>query len=172
MDENSQRNQDLEQRKIDLEYDRLKQEERIEQAKLEVERSKGRWTALSIFIPLIAIAGTLVFNHFAESRKARADFLLKSAEIVMSKQIGDPYEAQMKAKLLSEMFPEELPADLAARFDPSKYDYPVWSDSNAKNVFLKMVAQKTDKREFIHIWRALFPLDKEWLDDAEGVLAK
>ena len=182
MEDDKEQNQDLEQRKIDLEYDRLKQEERIEQAKLAVERSKARWTALSIFIPLIAIAVTLLFNHFSElnkaradlaleTKKARADFLLKSAEIIMSKQIGDPSEAQMKARVLSEMFRNELPDDLATRFDPSKYDYPVWSDSNAKNIFLQVIAQKTDKREFIQIWRALFPNDKEWLDDVEGVIA-
>jgi len=89
----------------------------------------------------------------------------------MSKQIGDPYEAQMKATVLSEMFRNELPDDLATRFDPSKYDYPVWSDSNAKNIFLQVIAQKTDKREFIQIWRALFPNDKEWLSDVEEVIS-
>jgi len=183
MSDDNEKNQDLEQRKIDLEYDRLKQEERIEQAKLEVERSKARWTALSIFIPLITIAVTLVFSHFAdlnkaqadlalESRKAKADFLLKSAEIIMSKQIGDPAEAQMKAKVLSKIFPDELPHDLATRFNPSEYDYPVWSDSNAENIFLQMIAQQTNKREFIQIWRALFPNDKEWLDHVEGVVSK
>ncbi len=171
MADDKEQNQDLEQRKIDLEYDRLVQEERIEQAKLEVERSKARWTALSIFIPLITIAVTLVFNHFSEVNKAKADFLLKSAEIIMSKQTGDPYETQMKARVLAEMFSKELPRDLATTFDPSKYDYPVWSDSNAKNIFLQVIAQKTDKREFIQIWRALFPKDKEWLDNVEGVIA-
>src|SRR5438132_9312056 len=112
MADDKEQNQHLEQRKIDLEYDRLKQEERIEQAKLAVERSKARWTAFSIVIPLIAIAVTLLVNHVSElnkakadlaleTKKANADFLLKSAEIIMSKQIGDPSEAQMKAKVLS-----------------------------------------------------------------------
>src|SRR5260370_10410049 len=171
MADDNEKNQDLEQRKIELEYDRLKQEERIEQAKVEVERSKGRWTELSIFIRLITIAITLVFSHVSELNKARADFLLKSAEIIMSRQIGDPYETQMKAKVLSEMFPNELPRGLATTFDPSKYEYPVWSDSNAQNIFLQLIAQKTNKREFIQIWRALFPKDKEWLDNVEAVMS-
>jgi hypothetical protein len=183
MSDDQEKNKDLEQRKIDLEYDKLKQEEKIEQAKFEVERSKARWTALSIFIPLIAIAITLVFNHLSaldkakadlalETKKVKADFLLKSAEIIMSKQIGDPYEAQMKAKVLSQMFPDALPADLATRFDPSGYDYPVWSESNAENIFLRMIAQKTNKREFIQIWKALFPNDEPWLHRVEGVVSK
>jgi hypothetical protein len=90
----------------------------------------------------------------------------------MNKQVGDPYEAQMKARVLSEIFADELPHDLATRFDPSKYDYPVWSDSSAQNMFLKIIAQKTNTREFIQIWRALFPNDKEWLDHVEGVIPK
>src|SRR5882757_7317597 len=125
MADDKEQNQDLERRKIDLEHDRLKQEERIEQAKLAVERSKARWTALSIFIPLIAIAVTLLFNHFSELNKTKAEFRLKSVEIIMSKQTGDPYETQMKARVLSEMFPNELPHGLATTFDPSKYEYPV-----------------------------------------------
>ena len=182
MADDNERNPDLEQRKIDLEYERLKQEYAIEQAKLEVEKSKSRMTALSICVPLIAIAVTLWFNHLSElnkakadfdleTKKARADFLLKSAEIIMSKQIGAPSEAQMKAKILSAMFPYDLTYDLVTSFDLTKYDYPVWSDSNAQDKFVEVIAQKTDKRELIHIWRALFPKDKQWLDDVEGVIA-
>jgi len=78
MADDKEHNEGLEQCKIDLDYARLKQEERIEQAKLAVEKSKARWTALSIFIPLIAIAVTLVFNHFSELSKAKADLALET----------------------------------------------------------------------------------------------
>jgi hypothetical protein len=166
---------ELEERKIKFEEDKLRldksieqanleQEKEIEQAKLKVEKSKARWTALSIFIPLITIAGTFVISQIAEANKAKADFKIKAAEIVMNRQMAVPFEVKLKAQVLSEMFPDVLPPGFAAGFKPDNYNYPVWSDSDARDVFLQIVAQKSNREELIRIWKELFP-DDVWLND-------
>lgn len=78
----------------------------LEQEKITAERIKSWSTAVSIFIPLLVAALTILYNVRIQAERARTDFELKAAEIVMSAE--SPAAAGNKATVLVELFPERL----------------------------------------------------------------
>lgn len=86
----------------------------LERAKLEIEcerlkigRSKIKWTAISILIPIVATIATICFGIYNFANQARKDFEIKAVEIVMNSP--SPQVALNKAQVLVEMFPDRLP---------------------------------------------------------------
>lgn len=57
-----------------------------------------------------------------QSQQARSQFEIKAAEIVMNTE--SPRQAQAKSKALANLFPERLPPNFAASFDPNIYSMP------------------------------------------------
>lgn len=87
----------------------------LEREKIATERVKAWSTALSIFVPLLIAALTVVYNVRLQERRARIDFELKAAEIVMS--ANSPTAAANKAAVLVELFPARLSPRFGEVFD-------------------------------------------------------
>ena len=79
---------------------------KIEYEKLRIERFKAWGTVLSILVPLGVGVGTLIFSVILQNKRARIDFELKAAEIVMN--ADSPKAATYKSQVLTELFPEYL----------------------------------------------------------------
>jgi hypothetical protein len=82
--------------------DKLAQTKTTEQEKLSEERSKTRWTAISVFVPLMALVITIYFGIRSDREKARVDFAIKAAELVVDTK--NPGEAHAKAEALEDLF--------------------------------------------------------------------
>lgn len=80
---------------------------KLEYQKLVVERRKTWATAISIVIPLILGAGTILYGIWSENQRAISSFEIKAVEIVMN--ASSPKAATNKAIVLSELFPDRLP---------------------------------------------------------------
>jgi hypothetical protein len=78
----------------------------LEREKVAAERVRSWTTAVSIFIPLLIAALMVAYNIRSLAERARIDFELKAAEIVMSAE--SPTAAANKASVLVELFPERL----------------------------------------------------------------
>jgi hypothetical protein len=78
----------------------------LEREKVAVERVKSWTTSVSIFIPLLISALMIAYNLRTLEERAKIDFELKAAEIVMSAE--SPTAAANKATVLVELFPERL----------------------------------------------------------------
>ncbi|MDA8079979.1 MAG: hypothetical protein M0Z79_13720 [Nitrospiraceae bacterium] len=78
----------------------------LEHEEMAAGRIRAWSTAVSIFIPLLIAALTIVYNVHLQAQRAKIDFELKAAEIVMSAE--SPTAAHNKATVLVELFPERL----------------------------------------------------------------
>ncbi|MHB9074223.1 MAG: hypothetical protein ACYC6G_11940 [Desulfobaccales bacterium] len=82
---------------------------RIECERIKIDRSKTKWTAISILIPIFATIATICFGIYNFANQARNDFEIKAVEIVMNSP--SPQVALNKAHVLVEMFPDRLPTN-------------------------------------------------------------
>lgn len=78
----------------------------LDYEKVRIERFKGWSLAISVFVPLIIAVLTLMYNVQLQEKRAKIDFELKAAEIVMS--ASSPVAAANKAAVLTELFPDRL----------------------------------------------------------------
>jgi hypothetical protein len=117
---------DPEREKIMIEREKLN----IEREKLKLERFKSWWTGISIVIPIIVAVAGIFFSIWSLNQQAklqseiqaqqeRSQFEIKAAEIVMSSE--GPIKAQAKARALANLFPDRLPPNFAASFNPALY---------------------------------------------------
>jgi hypothetical protein len=128
---------DVEREKLELERAKVE----LEGEKLKVEKFKALWTGISIMVPLLVAVITIGFGVWSQMKQsqnqfeiqklqaeiqselqrqqARSQFEIKAAEIVMNTET--PLGAQTKAKALANMFPDRLPSNFAASFDPDSY---------------------------------------------------
>lgn len=88
---------------------------RIEIEKLRIERFKAWGTIAAILAPLVLATGTLMFNVVLQDRRARTEFELKAADIVMT--ATSPAAAASKAAALVELFPDRLPKHFSETLD-------------------------------------------------------
>lgn len=86
---------------------------KLEYEKLLVERRKTWVTAISIVIPLILGAVTILYGIRSENQRAVSNFEIKAVEIVMN--AFSPKAATNKAIVLSELFPDRLPKTFRER---------------------------------------------------------
>jgi len=70
---------------------------------------------LALFVPLMVLAGTVLANYVLARAREQVDFELKAAEIVMN--ASSPAAARTKASVLTELFPERLPAKFVSTLE-------------------------------------------------------
>ncbi len=127
---------------------------------LKIERLKAWGTILSILIPLLIASLTFAFNALSEARQRQSDFELKAAELAFDTE--GPVGTFNKARALAALFPDKLPTDFAATFDPNKYGV---SRSEPRFELLKLITEYPDqKNDIIEMWLKLFP-DHTWAED-------
>ncbi len=97
-----------------IESEKLSQGRRIESEKLRLERLKICCTIFTIFLPLLIAGVALYRDKTLQAEKAKADFQIKAAEIVMT--ADSPASAENKAKILADMFPDWLPESFRDTF--------------------------------------------------------
>jgi len=130
----------------------------FENEKLKVERSKVRWTGVSILGSVLLAAITYLSAQHVQSEAAEAAFKLKVAEIAMA---GTAHEAKSKIEALVKLFPEHVPADMTNTFNP---DDTNWGRTS-KDRFLNLIATqpaRDQRRVIVDTYKQLFPGDK-WL---------
>ncbi len=109
----------LEERKIELELDKIK-----------IEKMRAWTGSASTFGSLLVVAATVALGiwsqyqqaklqHDIQDRQAKAQFELKSAEIVMS--ADNPATTLNKARALQSLFPQYLSANFAESFVPDDF---------------------------------------------------
>ena len=88
-----------------------------------------------------------------EAERAKADFELKAAEIVLNSE--SPYAAAGKAGALAKLFPDRLPPDFAKSFDPKLYSASKEDAAfTRKNEHLRMITENLgQKQQVIDIWQ-------------------
>lgn len=140
-----------------LESDKTKSD--IEREKNDIERRKLKleWFKAWTGVPLLTLAATVFLTVWGQVQKARDDFALKAAEIVMN--ATGPRAAANKADALKQIFHDRLPPQFAESFDPEKLR---WKGTDAMNKaeLLRLLAEKSENSgEIISFWKALFPSD-------------
>ncbi|MBK7934713.1 MAG: hypothetical protein KA956_15730 [Pyrinomonadaceae bacterium] len=109
----------LEERKIELELDKIK-----------IEKMRAWTGSASTFGSLLVVAATVALGiwsqyqqaklqHDIQDRQAKAQFELKSAEIVMG--ADNPATTLNKARALQSLFPQYLSANFAESFVPDDF---------------------------------------------------
>ena len=131
----------------------------IEREKLDFEKKKQKleWWKMGTGVPLIAAFITELLAFLGQFQKARDDFTLEAAEIVMSAQ--SPYGAANKAHALKALFPKKPSDSFSIAFNPeSLYVHVSWKIDRYD--FLHLLADRTnDPAVVIKYAKALFPED-------------
>ena len=109
----------------------------------------------SIAAPLIGLLASLFW-------RARIDFELKAAEIVLSSKY--PRMAKRRAEILESLFPHRLPKNFSSKFDAT--DFPGLLKYEMTLELFKAIASKLEKKEDIEAaWLELFP-EVSWKNTA------
>jgi hypothetical protein len=85
----------IEQRKLDIELE-----------KLVIERTKVKWSAISVIVPLLAAIGTVGYGFRNTQKQAEMNFQLELVKSVIQER--GPLEALNKAKFYANLFPERM----------------------------------------------------------------
>lgn len=157
---------ELEQRKIDLEERRVAIEER--------KARHAFWTRFGIVVPIVAAliafgADLDVQRRNAkdalalQERKAKADFELKVAELVMNTH--GPFESRGRAVALREIFADHLGKQFGSNFNPEDATNKEAATHDAvvssKKELLQLIAEHpARRRQLVHTWEKLFPDDR------------
>lgn len=94
----------------------------LECEKQRIERFKSWSLAVSVLVPLLIAVFTAAYNVQLQDKRAKIDFELKAAEIVMT--ASSPKAATNKAKVLTELFPDRLSSRFENTFE-RLYENPV-----------------------------------------------
>jgi hypothetical protein len=151
---------DLEFEKLELEREKI----RLEQAKLHLDEERYKderkfrlWTILSIFIPLLSIAISVIFSMWGQYKQAQTDFTLRAVETVINSK--SPSETQNKLRAMQFLFPNQLPDDFSAafsNFDPNDFSGGPSYD-NKMNFLSLMASTGASKEEALEMYKKLFP---------------
>jgi hypothetical protein len=136
----------------------------LEREKLSVERTKARWSAAAVGVPLITLAVTAATGVWNQHKQSQLAFSLKVAEIVMA--TDNPAVTKNKAIALSKLFPQHLPHGFAKSFDENAFGQ---TDVKREVVNL-LVAKPESALEIARVWLAAYP-DDAWLKPIEASLA-
>lgn len=149
----------------------------LESEKLEVERMKAWITGVSLMTPLMIAAITLGLGVWNQNQQAkvqreiqaaaeRLQFELKAAEIALS--ANGPISARNRARALKVLFPNRLPPDFLAAFNPDDFVGPKVEFFEAKKAFFDAAASRaTDIASLAELWKQLFPWD-QWPERLDG----
>jgi hypothetical protein len=165
----SPESRELERGKLEIERQRLELEKKA--ARRESRRS---WTVpLTVLIPLVTLAITVMVQLASERTQAQRDFELKAAELVLSEK--KPSSTYNKARALKALFPERLPDGFAKNFDPANYAGTASVEQAtiaSKKELITLIADHPDQRRLVvRLWRGVFPED-EWLPGIEAVTGR
>ncbi|HMG04142.1 MAG TPA: hypothetical protein VK581_01700 [Chthoniobacterales bacterium] len=142
---------DLEERKFALERDKLR-----------VERKKLWLMPLSFVTPVAIAAATIIFGFWSHHERAKADFDLKTAEIIMSSPTASG--TRNRARALAALFPNRVSPNFADSFTPSDYGAP--NIARQEKLLQLVVEHPERKEEIIAMWKRLFPRDS-WADSLQ-----
>lgn len=117
---------DIEERKLALEERKVE----LEMDKIRIEKMRAWTGSASTFGSLLVVAATVALGiwsqyeqsklqHAIQDRQAKAQFELKSAEIVMA--ADNPDTTLNKARALQSLFPQYLSANFADSFVPTDF---------------------------------------------------
>jgi hypothetical protein len=156
----------VERKELSLEEQKLE----IERLKLDVERRKAVWGIAAVAVPVLAVSATVMLGVWSQHQRARDDFTLKTAEILLASR--GPDEVRNKARALAALFPSRLPRDFAQSFEPDSYGNAPVSESEARQQLLNLMANHPAEAEkMLAIHKAIFPHDL-WLVDVEDRLSR
>lgn len=156
MDELTSKRDEINFKREQLRLDRERLE--LEKEKLKMEREMRRWTVLSILIPLIIVAFTVIASNLNQARQAKIDFALKAAEIIINSD--GPSEVPNRMRALMALFPDQFPPDfpqIVEAFDPSLFSSGEPSYDNKMN-FIRLMGDYYENRdEMLTMYKQLFP---------------
>ena len=139
---------------LDIKQAKLK----IEREKLTIERSKAKWTAFSVVVPLLAVIATAFYGLWSIQKQAELNFQLEAVKAIVNE--SDPDAALGRAKFYSSVFPDKFPAKFFQSVDASKFRTDPAAAS--KMEFLKLLSGKgLTISQTAELWRILYPGD-EW----------
>ncbi len=160
-------NDELEKKKLDLELE-----------KLQVEKYKARWSAISAITPIVValatIASTVGYGAWSLNQTAKVQFGTKVVEVAMQNSRNEE-DSIARAKLMGKMFEEYVPNDFKERLDKIN----LWKDFHLlprdwqyepKNMVLNLMAEHPDQKKFIlDAIEKLYPGDT-WPRDLQDLM--
>lgn len=171
-------------RQLSLERDRLAFEERKfeaeakrENEKLETEKSKVVWSAVSSIVPIVAALTTLVYGIWSfrkqsiataqiQNEGAKLQFEIKAAEIAFAGRT--PKAVENRGRVLKKMFGDRLPENFPAPFEPVEHGGGKEAPAE-KITFLELLLKYPDKEQHIfNLWTELF--GDSWLERVKAIL--
>jgi hypothetical protein len=140
-------------------------------ARIELENSKNRWTAASTIFPVLGVLATLAFSIYSfrkqqglqiesQNETARLNFEIKAAEIAFAGKT--PYAVQNRGRALRQMFSNRLRTDFLTNFRPEDFGGDA-EPATQKLALLELLAKYPNQRnEILTDWANLFPGDSAW----------
>jgi hypothetical protein len=149
-------------RDCDLETKQLAFTHEIEQKKLDLEKRKAKWTAISVFVTALSILGSVTVAGFTilesqrlQNQAAETQFALKAADLVL--QSDDPEVNENKKIRFEQLFPDRVPPMWANNFDWRKY--AVESDEMKREVAKLLTEHPAQAPQIIALYKTLFTDD-------------
>src|SRR5215467_4018802 len=122
----------------------------LERQKIEIERSKAKWTAFSVIGPFVLGAITLIYGSYTQLQQATIQFQTKAIEV-----IGQPetvVEQANRAKMIAGLFPDRVPPTFEQSIavpDISTY---------YRKEFIRLASQKASSAtEVVRLWNKMNP---------------
>jgi len=155
-------NDNIEQKKLELEKRRLEFEIEKQKDQIKLERIK----TLGILIPLVLVVITFMVDNYEKNQDYQNELLMKkidsnnsfklqAAQIVMNAE--SPRASYNRARVLQALFPYYLNSSFPERFDPAMFGTP------AKMDLAKLIIDHPMQRnEIIDLWISIYPGDAEW----------
>jgi hypothetical protein len=172
-------------RQLDLDRDRLEFEKRKfavetneENDKLENEKVKTRWSAISTIVPIIAALLTLGYGIWSfrkqaieaaklQNEGAKLQFEIKAAEIAFDGKT--PKAVENRGRVLKRIFNNRLPESFPAPFEAGEHGGGKEAPAE-KITFLELLLKYPDKeQQILKLWTALF--GDPWIERIRPLVA-
>jgi len=148
---------------------------RLKEAELALEREKAQITAYSVGVSILAagvsiLAAILVYRSARQNQADQAkavlalqkheaanNFQLKAAEIAMAAR--NAYDAKGRAVALAALFPEQLKSlgEQFKEFEAEKYN---WGRDSSRELLSLIAANAEHRQIIVRAWKSLFPHDE------------
>jgi hypothetical protein len=157
---------DIEDAKLEIERQKLA----IERQKLDLEIVKAKWTSLSIIVPVIVVAATIVWGMIATRTQADLTFRLEAAKSVMAAETFG--EQVSRAAFLRDNFPDELGSDFLKKLDIQAF--PDAPNIGPKFQFINLIAARgLNPEETAELYHIMYPTDEwSWQKNVQVLLSR
>lgn len=167
----------LDRDRLEFEKQKFVVETKRENDKLENEKTKAYWSAISTIVPIIAALLTLGYSVYSFRRQsseaarlqnetAKLQFEIKAAEIAFTGKT--PKAVENRGRVLKKIFGKRLPEDFPAPFDAAELGGGKETPAE-KITFLDLLLKHPGKEQHIfNLWNALFA--DPWLERVKPVL--